>query len=256
MVSWAWHRRPLRLLILTAVVVTAAQLAAPPPGSSVLSTSPLRIASRMIDDLGSGSLYLHVGMTAAELVIGMLLGVPLGGLVGVVVGASPRLRRALTPSLLLLYSVPLVALAPLFMLFLGIGLPSKVAFVAITVFFLTLFTGMEAAAAVSAAVVNSLASLGAERSETIRKLFLPASIGWMAQGLNVSAPLGLTAAITAEMLISTEGLGWLVRRRGQLSDVSGLVAALVFVWLLSLALQVLLRASDRYIERWRLATHV
>ena len=211
---------------------------------------PLLIGERLLDWAGS-VLAPHLAVTLAELAAGLTIGTLAGTLAGLVLGRMPVAAAILRPVIVGFYSVPLVALAPLFIMFFGLGLLPKIVLVAIVVFFLLFFTTFAGAQAIEQDMVDAVAIMGARRGEVFRKVVLPASVAWILAGLRLAVPYALVAAITGELLATRAGIGFLISQAAERFDVTALYAALMILMLLGLALNEAAARAERRILRWR-----
>lgn len=211
---------------------------------------PLLIGARLLDWAGS-ILAPHLAVTLAELAAGLTIGTLAGTLAGLVLGRMPVAAAILRPVIVGFYSVPLVALAPLFIMFFGLGLLPKIVLVSIVVFFLLFFTTFAGAQAIEQDMVDAVAIMGARRGEVFRKVVLPASVAWILAGLRLAVPYALVAAITGELLATRAGIGFLISQAAERFDVTALYAALMILMLLGLALNEAAARAERRILRWR-----
>jgi NitT/TauT family transport system permease protein len=211
---------------------------------------PSLIAARLIRWAGD-DLVLHAATTVAEMAMGLALGVPAGILAGILLGRSPLLATLLRPIIVALYSVPLVTLAPLLILWFGLDMEPKVVLVAVVVFFLIFFNTFSGVQAIDRDLVASFALMGASRREEFQKLILPAASAWILAGLKIALPYALIAATVGEMIAARRGLGFLVTRSASQIDMTGLYAALIVLMLIGVAIGAAANALEAHVLRWR-----
>jgi NitT/TauT family transport system permease protein len=213
-------------------------------------SAPSLVAVRLIrwagDDLAS-----HAATTVAEMAMGLAIGVPAGVLAGIVLGRSPVLATLLRPIIVAFYSVPLVTLAPLLILWFGLDMEPKVVLVAVVVFFLIFFNTFSGVQAIDRDLIANFALMGASRREQFQKLILPASSAWILSGLKIALPYALIAATVGEMIAARRGLGFLVTRSASQIDMTGLYAALIVLMLIGVAIGAGANALEAHILRWR-----
>jgi NitT/TauT family transport system permease protein len=167
-------------------------------------------------------------VTLGEALVGLIIGAVAGIVVGIVLGLSPFWRRVLQPFVDLGNSTPRIALAPLFLLWLGLGMASKVGVVVSIVLFIMLINMQEGVLSINRDYFRLLRILGADRLERIRYVVLPASTAWIKAGLRLSIPYAIAGAVIGEFVAASEGLGYrLVQEAGSL-NANG-VLAVVFV---------------------------
>jgi len=213
-------------------------------------SSPSRIINRIVIWLG-GELYPHLFTTLGELSCGMAIGCSLGALVGLVLGRMPIVSIILRPIIVGLYSVPLVTLAPLFIMFFGLGLLPKIVLVSIVTFFLLFFNTFTGAQQVDEDYLRTLDLMGASKFEQFRKVVAPATAVWIVGGIKIALPYALVATITGELLATRSGLGFLISRAAERFDMTSLYAVLLILMALGLLLsETALRLEHRFL-RWR-----
>ena len=222
----------------------------------LLYSSPGAIALRIVNYLRgeavySRTIYDHLGVTLQEMALGYVGGVILGVAFGFALARSRYFSRVFEPYILAVYSVPKIALAPLFILLLGIGFQSKVGVVVMEVFFLVFFNTFAGVRGVNEEFVQLARIMGATRAQLIRRVIIPAALPQIMIGLKMSVPLAMVGAVIGEFIASTMGLGWLILYSGSNFDAAGLFASIAFlvavVWFLG---QVLSFLEGRLL-RWR-----
>jgi NitT/TauT family transport system permease protein len=202
--------------------------------------------------VADGSLWKHLATTLLTLLLGYAIGATAGVLVGLSLGILPQVERIIAPFVASIYGLPKVALLPLFVIFLGIGIESKVALVAIVVFFLLLYSTMDGVRDVDPDLVASLRLMGATRLEILFKVLLPSALPWIYTGLRVSVGYALTTTVVGEMLSSNRGLGFLIESSAARFDSAGVFAAIVVLVALSLFITATLTRMEMSSTRWRL----
>ena len=198
-------------------------------------------------------LHVHVLTTTAEMLMGLTIGAVCGVLIGLVLGRSGLLAIILRPLVVALYSVPMVALAPLFIMFFGVGLMPKVVLVSIVVFFLIFFNTFAGVTAVDRDLIAVLEMMGANRREQFRKVILPGCMTWIIGGVKVALPYALVAAVTGEMMATRSGLGSLISSAAARFDMTALYSALLVLMLMGLAVSEVATKLEHWLLRWRYA---
>ncbi|UUZ76953.1 ABC transporter permease subunit [Polaromonas sp. P1(28)-13] len=158
---------------------------------------PLLIFSRL-QDWAMVDLHINLLTTLGEMVIGMLVGVPLGIACGLWLGSSPTTATVLRPIIVGFYSVPLLTLIPLFILWFGLGMQSKVMLIAIVVFFLLFFNTFSGVKELDVDLVTSLKQMGASRREVFQKVVMPGAVPWIFTGLKIAFPMRWSARSPAK----------------------------------------------------------
>ena len=158
-------------------------------------SSPSEIWRQLGEWIATGELWLHVEVTLSETVMGFGFGAVSGVAVGLALGLNRRLAAVLDPFIVAFYSLPKIALAPLFILWFGVGLTSKVVLATFVVFFLVFYNTYAGTLAVEAELVDVLRLMGARRSQIIRKVILPSALIWIFTGMKSSVPYALIGAV-------------------------------------------------------------
>lgn len=214
------------------------------------TSRPLLIGQRLLAWF-SGPVYPHLAATAIEVVAGLLIGVLTGSLAGLLLGRAPVLAVVLRPIIVAFYSVPLVALAPLFIMFFGLDILPKLILVSIVVFFLMFFNTFTGAGQVDEDQIAAVRLMGATPRENFLKVVVPACMVWIIGGVRIALPFALVAATTGEMLAARRGIGFLLSDAANQFDMTGLYAALVILMLLGLAISEAAARMERRLLRWR-----
>jgi NitT/TauT family transport system permease protein len=195
---------------------------------------PFAVFERLVKVIGDGSLLRQTGYTLMEVVAGMALGVGAAAGLGYVLSKSRLVERVLAPYIVATQAIPVVAVAPLLVIWLGSGLLSKVLICALIVFFPVLINTVVGLRSVSANLRELMRSLGATRWQNFRYLELPAALPILLGGLKVGATLSVIGAVVGEFIAPDRGLGYLISvARGQYDT------ALVFVGVFTLVLTAL-----------------
>jgi len=240
-----------RMLIMI-VLLTSWQLASGTIVPHFWISDPVTIMRTAAEWIADGSLWTHLAISMLTLFLGYAIGATAGISIGFLLGLLPRLEAIIAPFIAAIYGLPKVALLPLFVIFLGIGIESKVALVAIVVFFLLLYSTMDGVRDVDPDIVNSLRLMGASRLEILLKAFLPSALPWVYTGLRVSVGYALTTTVVGEMLFSNRGLGFLIESSAARFDSAGVFAGVVVLVGLSLIITATLTRMEMSSTRWRL----
>jgi len=220
-------------------------------GSKFWMSSPVAVAQQLWRWIADGSLFFHVWATVQAAGYGYLIGTVLGCLTGLILGLMPRVDRIFQPFIIALYSLPKIALAPVFVILFGIELSSKVILVAITVFFLLLFSTRDGVRDVDQELIVAVKLMGASQIELAQKILLPASMPWIFSGLRLSVRYAFTAAILAEFIAANEGLGFLIEHSAVEFNTTGVFAALTVLVMLSVLINELLARGESSALGWR-----
>jgi len=214
-------------------------------------SSPSAIVAKLWSWIADGSLWLHLQATLLETGVGYVIGCAAGIGVGLLLGFQPTLHRVVSPFLGGLYCLPKVALAPLFVIVLGIDLGSKIALVAITVFFLVLYSTLDGVNDVDRDLVQSLRLMGATRGEIARKLLVPGCLRWIYSGMRIAVRYAFTAAVLGEVIAANRGVGYLVEANAGQFNSTGVFAAVLVLVACSVALSEALTRVEAATDKSR-----
>jgi NitT/TauT family transport system permease protein len=214
-------------------------------------SSPVAVATRVWMLAGDGTLWIHTWETLKEALVGLVLGVVVGAVGGAMLGSWKRLSDAADPVIMGFYSLPRVSLAPLFTIWLGIGLFAKVALVASIVLFVVLFNVREGVRGIDREVVDAFRSMNASRGAMVRYVVVPSLVPWLLAAVRIGIGMALIGAVVGEMVGSARGLGWYVMHTSGVYDITGSITALVVLMLLAMIFNGVLAWVERRMLHWR-----
>jgi NitT/TauT family transport system permease protein len=214
-------------------------------------SSPSAIAKSLYGMAIGGDLFNNMMITASEAAVGFIIGGIAGGLVGLIFGRSPTFASVMNPFITGLYSLPKVALAPLFILWFGVDFKMRVLFTAAIVFFLVFLNTYTGVRSVSRELINVFRLMGAQEMHLTRMVVIPSALTWTLAGLRLSVPYALIGAIVAELMAGNSGLGYLIAHQAAQFDTAGVFAALIGAIALALILNFFVRAVERYAMPWQ-----
>lgn len=205
---------------------------------------PSQIAVRLWHLVVSGGLLWHsvttIGQAGAGLLLSLVVGVPLG----IVFAANRFVADTIEPFFLGLYSIPRIALAPLFILWFGIGPSSKVAMAFWLVVFVVVLNTYEGLRGVDRELIDMVRAMRASRSYTLRKVLLPAIVPWIFASVRVGVGLALIGSVVGELLGSNRGLGWYVENAAARIDTTGVFTGLVVLMIVGMILNEIGKAVE------------
>jgi NitT/TauT family transport system permease protein len=216
-----------------------------------LMSSPSDVAQRLYDLFRTGTVWSDIGITTEELVLGFGAGVIGGVLVGVILGSWRLGAALLEPLLAAINGIPKIALAPLFLLWFGIGMGSKVAIAAMTVFFVMFYNVFMGMGTVPRGLTQALQIIGAGRVTIIRRLVLPQLTVPILAGLKAGVSFAMIGVVVGEFVAADSGLGYYVRNATDLFDSPGVYAGIILLMALVLIGVGLVSALERRLLRWR-----
>ena len=214
-------------------------------------SNPIDVGKRLLDWIADGSLFIHIWATVYATVLGFIVGSVGGVVLGIWLGVSPFTSRLLNPYLNALNALPKVALAPLFVLWFGLGIESKVALAAVLVLFLVFLNTYAGVREVDQDLIDGARLMKATRTQVIFKVIIPSAMSWVFAGLKISVPYALIGAVLGEMIAANRGLGYLVQFSGSQFDSAGVFAVLIVIALLAVALNFLVEFVQHRVQQWR-----
>jgi NitT/TauT family transport system permease protein len=170
---------------------------------------------------------------------------------GLVLAQSETIAEVLRPFILAVYGIPRIALAPVFVLWFGIGMYSKVVMAGTMTLLLVFFSTFDGIRAADVELRNVARVLGANRWQLFRYVTLPNAMPWIISGLRISIPQALVAAVMAEFIASTAGIGYRIMSTTNTLDTAGTMAGIVILMVLVVGLNELLDKFESRVMRWR-----
>jgi NitT/TauT family transport system permease protein len=213
--------------------------------------APSAVAATLLELFVQGTIWPHLYATFAAALGGLAIGLGLGAVLGVAAALTPVIGDLLEPVMIGLNAVPRVVLAPLFVIWFGIGLGSKVALavmlVAVLIFF-TVFTGIRE---VDRKLVERVATLGGGWLDLLREVYLPSVVAWVLGNLKVAVGFAFTGAVVGEFVASTRGLGYLLSFAQSNYNSALMIALIVLIMGFVLLIFALTGWLERRLLRWR-----
>lgn len=212
---------------------------------------PLTVLTQVVRLIRSGEIFRHLAVTIEEAVIGFSIGAALGTAVAFLLTFVPFLRRLFDPLIGTVAVVPRIVLAPVFMVWFGLGISSKAAMVATIVFFIVYFNVDAGLRSVSGVLIDRARIMGANKLAMMREIYIPASVVWILSGLRVSVGFAFLGAIVAEYLGANAGIGSLIATAQSLNDPNAVMAGLVIVLVIVVPLDRVLTLVEARTTAWR-----
>lgn len=214
-------------------------------------SKPTAVVERLYELFVSGEIYPHLWITGQELVLGYAIGVAGGVFGGYALGRSPRLARIFEPYVMAFYGIPKIALAPLFIIWFGIGIGSKVALASIMVFFLVFYNVFAGVRSVDRELVNLTLVMGANQRQLTYHVFLPAAAPFVMLGMRLAIPYSVIGVIVGEFTSSIQGLGLFIHEASSTYDPAGVFAGIVILLGFVTTANIVAGAIERRLLRWR-----
>ena len=213
--------------------------------------TPIAVARRLWNLLADGSLWHHTWVTLREVLAGLGLGTAVAVLLGYGLAHFPLAERLLSPYIVASQSIPVVAVAPLLVIWFGTGTLSKVVVCALTVFFPILVNTVVGVRSVERDLHDLMRALEANRWQTVWLLEVPAALPVLLGGLKVGATLAVIGAVVGEFVASSEGLGYLLKQGQQLYDTSLVFVGIGTLMVLAMSLYGIVALAELVLLRWR-----
>jgi ABC-type nitrate/sulfonate/bicarbonate transport system permease component len=247
-----WGTQLLRILVF-AVILGLWQLAGGRWLPYYLISSPSDVAKTLWDLLSGSSpgLWADIETTAEELVIGYAIGVVFGIAAGVLLGYWRVGAAIFNPLITAINGIPKIALAPLFLIWFGIGIDSKVAIASMSVFFVMFYNTYMGVSTMPQELVNVLRIFGASRWTVIRKVTLPQITVPLLAGMKASVPFAMIGVIVGEFIAAERGLGYLIDTATQNFDSATVFAGIVVLMVMMIIGMMLIAAIERRVLRWQ-----
>jgi NitT/TauT family transport system permease protein len=219
-------------------------------------SEPTAVVSRLSELVFTPQLYSDMAFTLQNTLIGFAISAVAGVGTACLFYKVPLLQKIVDPYILALYSTPRLALAPLFIIWFGIGPASKIALVVSLCYFVMLLNTYSGLMNVDKRLINQVKMMGGGDWFVFRKVSLPASVPWVLAGTRVGMGFALMGAVVGELIISEHGLGLRLSRASGLFDTTTVFAYLVVVAVLGMVIDQLLRILERSLAGWGITTAV
>jgi NitT/TauT family transport system permease protein len=212
---------------------------------------PSAIGTRVAEWFIKGSIYRHLWTTALETVLAFVIGAGLGVALGFAFARSPALSGIFDPYLKIGNALPRVVLAPIFTLWFGLGILSKVAFGVTLVFFIVFFNTYQGILEVDRNIINNTRMLGANERDLVRHVLLPSAMVWILSSLHTSVGLALVGAVVGEYLGSARGLGYVISQAEGTFDTTGVFAGMTVLAAFTLVVDLVVTVVERRLLAWK-----
>jgi len=245
---YSWVRQVVALLVLLALWEAAGRAGMLNP---LYLPSPSQIGAALVDLFSDGRIWPHLEATFTAALGGLVLGIAVGVVLGVAAALMRLVAELLEPVMTLLNAVPRVILAPLFVIWLGIGLASKIALsfilVAVLIFF-TVFTGIRQ---VDRRMVERVITLGGDRWALVRHVYLPSVTAWILSNLKIAVGFAFTGALVGEFVAATRGLGYLLSFAQSTYNAALMFALIFLILVVVLLIFGIAGRLEKYLLRWQ-----
>ena len=213
---------------------------------------PLKIAGRIWTwFVAEADIYRHLAVTLAETLLAFGIGSVLGLAAGLWLALQPMASAILEPYIKALNSMPRIILAPIFAVWFGLGIGSKVALGVTLVFFIVFFNVYQGVKEVSPVVLANARMLGADRRALLRHVYLPSATSWVFSSLHTSVGLAFVGAVVGEYLGSSQGVGYLILQAEGTFDINTVMAGILVLTAFALVLDGAVGRIERRLMKWQ-----
>jgi NitT/TauT family transport system permease protein len=221
------------------------------PSVARLVSQPSEIALGIVEVIATGTIWQHFQATLTEMAVGYAIGAVAGIALGFLFGRVKLLGDVFNPYITLFNGIPKVALAPVFVIWFGIGIMSKIAIVLTMVFFVVFINTFAGLRSVNEEYVNIVRLMGASHRQVVQEVFLPATLPFIIVGLRAGIPFSVIGAVVGEFIAATKGLGYFINYNQGTYDTNGIFVGVAILALLVVALDGLLSLVERRLLKWR-----
>jgi NitT/TauT family transport system permease protein len=249
----ARHRRALLGLLAVAVFLAAWQAAfLVVPFNPLFITKPSLMLAGLVDLIATGELVDALLASGVPFVLGLVAAAAIGVAVGIVMGWRTRVGYALDPLLTVVYASPLVALAPLVVVFFGVGLMAKTMIVFVLAVFPFIFNACAGTRAVDRLVINVVRSLGGGEKDLYVKVIVPSVLPYIVAAARIAVGRALIGVLVGEFFAASEGIGYAIARFGDLFALDRMFACILVIMVIAVALTEGIRWAERAAFPWRI----
>ena len=253
---WTWQ-----VVLLVAIfafwhVATSPDLIPPfvwdnPDRAAFFFGEPVKIFKVIGEWFAGGEIYPHLWVTLQETALAFVIGSVLGLAIGLWLGLTPFASALLDPYIKAMNAMPRVVLAPIFMVWFGLGIWSKVALGVTLVFFIVFFNVYQGVKEVSPVVLSNATMLGATRKQLLRYVYLPSATSWVFSSLHTSVGMAFVGAVVGEYLGSAKGVGYLIHMAEGSFDINTVFAGILVLTIFALVLDFAVSFAEKRLLVWR-----
>jgi NitT/TauT family transport system permease protein len=254
---WVWQLGILVGLFLFWHVMTAPGLIPPmmfdnDRQAAFFFGEPLKMASRIwVWFVVDADIYQHLGVTLTETLLAFAIGSGLGLVGGLWLALAPMASAIFEPYIKAMNAMPRIILAPIFSVWFGLGMGSKVALGVTLVFFIVFFNVYQGVKEVSPVVLANARMLGADQRQLLRFVYLPSATSWVFSSLHTSVGLAFVGAVVGEYLGSSQGVGYLILQAEGSFDINTVMAGIVVLTIFALLLDSLVGVLEKRLMKWQ-----
>lgn len=213
-------------------------------------SNPVEVLTRLFELIAEGDIGRHVYVTLLEAGSGFVIGVTLGLSAAFGLAMTKRGYDVVEPFLIAFYSIPKIALAPLFILWFGLGVTSKILLAALMVFFIVFMNTVAGIRTIQPGLINVSRMFGATKRDLARKIMLPAAAPAILASVRITFTRAIEGAVLAEFIAATEGLGFVIVRASRSFDIPSVFAGILIIAIVVMTANALLRVLQSRLTPW------
>ncbi|MGG0716234.1 ABC transporter permease [Robertmurraya massiliosenegalensis] len=214
-------------------------------------SSPSAIILGLYNEMIEGELLWHAQVTVFETISGYVLGTIVGLLLAFLLGLSDRFYKIFEPFVIAVNGIPRIALAPLFIIWFGIGITPKVVIAALMVFFIVFMNTMSGIRGVNKQLIDISNLMGARKIQLITKVILPSSIPHILSSLKIVVPMAMTGAIVGEFISSQRGLGYFISQSTAMMNITRAFAGIFLLMVVLVVMNAIVSWAESKVTRWK-----
>lgn len=212
---------------------------------------PVVVLSRIVRWFESGIIFRHLMVTLIETGAAFVIGSALGLIAGLWLALSPIASKLTSPYLKGFNAMPRVILAPIFTVWFGLGMTSKIALGITLVFFVVFFAVYQGVREVSPVTLANARMLGASRKQLLRYVYIPSATSWVFSSLHAAVGMAFVGAVIGEYMGSAAGMGYLILQAEGLFDINGVLAGVILLTFFAIGLDTIVTVAERRLLHWQ-----
>ena len=212
---------------------------------------PSDIVARLTHWIVTGFVWSHLVATLTETLLSFFIGACLGILLGFLLAVVPSAARILEPYIRIANALPRVVLAPIFLLWFGLGIWSKVALGVTVVFFIVFFNTFRGIREVDPILIDNARMLGASKGQLVRHVLIPSALTWLFSSLHISVGMAIVGVVVGEYLGASRGIGYLIAQAEGVFDTTGMFAGTALLAIAVLGIGAIVSCVERRLLRWK-----
>lgn len=214
-------------------------------------SEPTAVFGQIIKWFATGSIFEHLAATAWATVLSFAIGIAGGLTIGVLFGRISFLERLFDPFIKMFNALPRLILAPIFLLWFGLGVGSKIALGVTLVFFVVFFNTLEGIKSVPTVLINNSRMLGASESQLLRTVYIPSALGWIFSSLHSSIGFAIIGTVIGEYLGAYRGIGYVIAQAQGTFDTTSVFAGMLVLMVFVLVVEYFITRAERKLLSWR-----